>query len=649
MGKFAIMCPKCSNYVTAHNGLRGMIQNKVTCNCGNVINVKAERMTSAICPSCGNSVIYDQGKSIPTCPVCRKKIEPGAGNRVSTFNCPECGIGLSVTEGTEQYTCPVCDNHIDVQRELAKTRYAQQGLISELKYEGDNNTFIWKHPIEDFTTGTQLLVHESQEAVFFRDGEALDLFGPGRYTLETQNLPLMNEIYHLPTGDAKATFHCEVYFINTATIMGVKWGTDTKVKVFDPMSGMHVSVGASGEFNIKVTDSRRLLLKSVGTTNGLIVEAKKHLENPEEFAKARQKNAYDSKSGEFKKYFRSLITTRVKSYLANVIKEEAISILEIDAQTERMSEALGGKINEGLEEYGLTMPEFYVTRFLTPEDDPDDPVYADYMHMKSLYAKQFINVKEEQVKKATAEAAGERMAVEATAKAQMKIIEAQGDAEVLKVQKEAEAAGYRMKAEAEAAEMRMKGYTYQQETARQVGVSAMKNGLTGGSSGGIGDIASLGIGLGAMSGVIGMTKEAIQPITETVSGMGQSFNNGIAGAWDCPKCGQRGLTGRFCHICGAEKPQPQPISENSETWDCICGQTGLTGKFCPECGAKRPEPVKKETWDCACGQKGLTGKFCSECGAKRPEPVKKETWDCTCGEKDITGKFCPECGKKREV
>lgn len=648
MGKFAIMCPKCNQYVTAYNGLRGLVQNKVTCKCGNEINVKAERMTSAICPGCGNSVVYDQGKSIPVCPVCKKEIKPSAENRIVTFKCPECGIGLSATEGTEHYICPVCDNHIDVQREVAKEQYAKQGLVSELKYEGDNNTFIWKHPIEDFSTGTQLIVHESQEAVFFKDGEALDLFGPGRYTLETQNLPLMNEIYHMPTGDARATFHCEVYFINTATIMGVKWGTDTKVKVFDPMSGMHVSVGASGEFNIKVADSRRLLLKSVGTTNGLIVEAKKHLESPEEYAKARQKNAYDSAPGEFKKYFRSLIVMKVKTYLANVIKEEAISILEIDAQTERMSEALGEKINVGLEEYGLTMPEFYITRFVTPEDDEDDPAHDDYMRMKALYSQQFLNVKEEQVKKATAEAARERMTIEAQTQAQMKIIGAQGEAAALKIQKEAEAEAYRMKAEAEAAGMRMKGYTYQQETARQVGVEAMKNGLTGSGSGGIGDIASLGVSLGAMSGVIGMTREAIQPITENISQMGQSINNGISEAWNCPKCGQSGLTGKFCHICGTEKPQPKPVSEDNETWDCPnCGQKGNIGKFCSECGTGRPEPQKNETWDCPnCGQKGNTGKFCSECGAGRPE--KKMTWDCSCGMKDITGKFCPECGKKRE-
>ena len=61
-------------------------------------------------------------------------------------------------------------------------------LASIIKYEGDNKTFIWKHPVEDFNLGSQLIVHESQEAIFFKDGQALDSFGPGRYTLETQQL-----------------------------------------------------------------------------------------------------------------------------------------------------------------------------------------------------------------------------------------------------------------------------------------------------------------------------------------------------------------------------------------------------------------------------------------------------------------------------
>ena len=619
MGKFAIICPKCNQYVTAYNGLRGLIQNKITCNCGNIINVKTERMTSAKCPGCGNIVVYDQGKSVPSCPVCQQKIQPSSASRVISFKCPECGVGLSATEGTKEYTCPICDNHIDVQREIAKESYAGKGLISNIKYEGDNNTLIWKHPIEDFCTGSQLTVHESQEAVFFRDGQALDLFGPGKHTLETQNLPLMDKYYPVPTGDARETFHCEVYFINTATIMGIKWGTDTKVKLFDPTSGMHISIGASGEFNMRVTDSRKLLLKTVGTTNGLIVTAA-----PSKDGK------FDSQPGEFKKYFRSQIVTKVKSYLARVVREQNINVLQIDEHLELMSDALRDKINEGLDEYGLTIPEFFVMRFVTPEDDPSDPSYEQFLHMKKLYGQKFIKLQEREVQ-----------ATEAETKVQMDVIAAQGDAAALKIRKAAEAEAYRMQAEAEAAEMRMKGYTYQQETARMVGSEAMKNGISGGN-GGLGDIAGLGVTLGAMSGVIGMTKEAMKPLAEDSGQLGQIVNNGIQQGkdpnltWNC-SCGVQNITGKFCPECGNKRPEPE------ETWDCSCGAKGLKGKFCPECGNKRPEP--EETWDCSCGEKGLKGKFCPECGNKRPEP--EETWDCSCGAKGLKAKFCPECGKRK--
>ena len=69
------------------------------------------------------------------------------------------------------------------------------GQIAEIiKYEGDNSTFVWKHPKEDFNSLTQLIVHESQEALFMMNGQALDLFGPGRHTLETQNTPKLGKL-----------------------------------------------------------------------------------------------------------------------------------------------------------------------------------------------------------------------------------------------------------------------------------------------------------------------------------------------------------------------------------------------------------------------------------------------------------------------
>ncbi len=75
---------------------------------------------------------------------------------------------------------------------MEKRRTNMANVIDVIKYEGGNTTLIYKHPTTDFNIGTQLIVHESQEAVFFRDGEALDSFGPGRHTLETQNLSLIH-------------------------------------------------------------------------------------------------------------------------------------------------------------------------------------------------------------------------------------------------------------------------------------------------------------------------------------------------------------------------------------------------------------------------------------------------------------------------
>lgn len=81
--------------------------------------------------------------------------------------------------------------------------------------------------------------------MFFRDGQALDSLGPGRHTLETQSMPILEKFYKLPTDSTK-TFHAEVYFINLTTQMGIKWGTDSKVRVKDPVNGFYVELGAGG-------------------------------------------------------------------------------------------------------------------------------------------------------------------------------------------------------------------------------------------------------------------------------------------------------------------------------------------------------------------------------------------------------------------
>lgn len=617
MSKFVIECPKCRNYAEASTGL--FAKRKIQCACGNTIDVRTEKLATRKCPKCGNTVIYDQSKGEKAlCPVCHEPINTTALQlKTVEFSCAQCGIQLHASKADPVCVCPVCGCENNVEQRAVTEKIKKDGLASIIKYEGDNETLVWKHPIEDFNFGSQLIVHESQEAIFFRDGQALDLFGAGRYTLQTQQLPLLEKIYKLPT-DTEGTFHSEVYFVNLATQMGIKWGTDSKVRLFDPASGLHIEIGASGEFNIRVTDSRKLLLKVVGTTGGLGQEQLLGI-------------------GNGKGFFRSMVMTQVKSYLAQTIKENAINILEIDEHLMSLSGALRERINAALDEYGLTMPEFYVSRIVTPDDDPN------FRRMKEQYAEQYLLVRQEGIRKAEAEAAADRKAVEAQTAARMKIIGAQGEAEALKIQKQAEAEAYRMQAEAEAAEMRMKGYTYQQETSRQVGLEAMKNGLGGGANaaGALGDLAGLGVSLGAMGSVIGMTKDALNPMTQDAAQMGAAVGAAVAGGWDCPVCGHKNITTNFCPDCGGKKP------EAKTGWDCAqCGTKNIQSKFCPNCGAKKPEEASG--WTCPdCGTKDILSKFCPNCGARKPE--EKRGWICPdCGTKDIMTNFCPNCGRKKD-
>lgn len=617
MSKFVIECPNCGKFAEAKTGF--FARKKIDCACGYTINMHTDKLAGRECPHCGNMVVFDQSKGEKAlCPVCHEPINTLAeqSNTVE-FSCAQCGVRLRTNKAAATYTCPVCDCVNDVAERVATEKIKKDGLASIIKYEGDNETLVWKHPIEDFNFGSQLIVHESQEAIFFRDGQALDLFGAGRYTLQTQQLPLLEKIYKLPT-DTEGTFHSEVYFVNLATQMGVKWGTDSKVRLFDPASGLHIELGASGEFNIRVTDSRKLLLKVVGTTGGLGQEQLLGI-------------------GNGKGFFRSMVMTQVKSYLAQTIKENAINILEIDEHLMALSGALRERINAALDEYGLTMPEFYVSRIVTPDDDPN------FRRMKEQYAEQYLLVRQENIRKAEAEAAADRKAVEAQTAARMKIIGAQGEAEALKIQKQAEAEAYRMQAEAEAAEMRMKGYTYQQETSRQVGLEAMKNGLGGGANaaGALGDLAGLGVSLGAMSSVIGMTKDALSPMTQDAAQMGAAVGAAVTGGWDCPACGHKNITTNFCPDCGSKKPEPKT------GWDCAqCGTKNIQSRFCPNCGAKKPE--ESSGWSCPeCGTKDILSKFCPNCGARKPE--EKHGWICPeCGAKDIMTNFCPNCGRKKD-
>lgn len=389
-------------------------------------------------------------------------------------------------------------------------------VIDVIKYEGDNRTFIWKHPCEDFNLGTQLIVHESQEAVFYRDGKALESFGAGRHTLETQNLPGLKANVNAIAG-GKSVFHSEVYFINLTTQLGIKWGTDSKIRMFDPISGLHLELGACGTFNIKVIDGRKLLLKVVGTTSGFT-----------------QDNVFGSVASATN-YFRGMIVSKIKSNLAKAIRENDINILEVDEHTDELADVLKNEINKVLDDYGMFVPEFFIANVVTPDDDPN------YARLKEQHAERYLKVQQQRIKEAEAVAATKR----AEAEAQLKLAVAKGDAyaeaEAKKILAMAEAEEIRVKGLAEAEVLRAKGGDYQSETARIVGKAAAENESSGAGGSIASGIVQTGVGLGVG---VSVAKEVAATIKDTVSS---------SATWDCPACGQKNLSGNFCPNCGSKR------------------------------------------------------------------------------------------------
>lgn len=308
-------------------------------------------------------------------------------------------------------------------------------IADVIKYEGDNSTFIWKHPSEDFNSLTQLIVHESQEAIFFMNGQALDLFGPGRYTLETQNIPKIGKLLNRTTG-GETPFHCEVYFINKTEQMSIKWGTDSKVQYIEPTYGFPISIGASGEMSLRAEDSRKLLLKLVGTENFL----------------GQQKLI---------SFFRSFLMTRVKTYIAQVIKANAINIFEIDENLTAFSENIHKLLIPDFADYGISLERFFVTNIVRPDGD------RQYEKFKELHFRQYADI------------------AEAKLRQQTDIIYAQTEAQKVVID-----------SQAQATKRAQEGYTYAQERGFDVAEKVAQNEA-------VGQFTNMGVGLGTMAVVGG--------------------------------------------------------------------------------------------------------------------------------------------------
>ncbi len=228
-------------------------------------------------------------------------------------------------------------------------------IFDVIKYEANNDVFVWKYPGEDFNTLSQLIVHESQEAIFFKDGKALDLFGPGKYTLHSQNIPLIRRVVNLPFN-GESPFHCEVYYVNKVVSMDVMWGTSSPIPIQDAVYKIILPIRANGQFAVKIADSKKLLLKMVGTID-----------------------KFDQMT--LKKYFKGILLTNIKDYIATQFVQNQISFLEIHSHLKEISSGIQGELENEFLNYGIELVNFNVNEIIPPEDDPS------YIQLKKALAK----------------------------------------------------------------------------------------------------------------------------------------------------------------------------------------------------------------------------------------------------------------------
>lgn len=665
MAKYIIECPRCGKPIEASTGL--FAKKEIVCpECKRKIDLAMEKMVEETCPRCGGKVIYDRTKpSSAVCPTCHTNIKSGKQEEIT---CPSCGKLLPVDANATTCTCPQCKSSIDVQARLSQKESGETAKV--IKWDGAESVMIYRHPVENFKLGSQLIVKEGQKAVFFRNGQALDVFGPGRYTLETQNLPLIEEVLKYPT-DADLTFSSQVYFVRSIGQTEVLWAVP-KMPLKNPGMNFYVDFIARGSANIQVKEGnenvRKFLAMVIGDNNndGAIEK-------------------YDAEYINNK--FRNYIIGRLGSTLADIILSNNINIMDLSSKRAVLGDMLGKEYNVKLEQYGLeVLPNEFliisidliktpeVETWLRQESDKVLKVREEEMLTAEAQARQGRVLVEEQTevqkKILRTQGEGEERKISAMADADVTRIEAQGaadatiistkanaestiissqaeaeativtgraEAETTRLTGQASAEAYRAQAIAEADEMHAKGYTYAQETSRQIGLEALQNGLPGTGGGGVnissssgkggsgltdtlGDMIGLGVGLSAMGGVVNMTKDIVSPIIGQISDIGK-------------------------------QPVEPPVATMPQTnlvsaWNCACGKSCITSKFCPECGSPKPATLDNGVWNCTCGQSGITSNFCPNCGAHKP--ISNTNWNChNCGQTDITSNFCPNCGSKK--
>lgn len=217
-------------------------------------------------------------------------------------------------------------------------------LLDRIKFDSDSaDVLVWKHPSENLRLGSALIVSQSQEALFVRSGRVLDVFGPGRHTLSTANLPILGKLVNLPYG-GNTPFTAEVWFTERTAKRNLKWGTPRPIPILDPLLGYLVSVRAFGRWGVRIDDSRKFVGELVGT-----------------LSRSRTDDVYE--------YFIGEISQKLSNALTQLFTHEGESIVSVNGKLNSLSAQVLEEVSAEFNRFGIEVVNFNVERINIPEED----------------------------------------------------------------------------------------------------------------------------------------------------------------------------------------------------------------------------------------------------------------------------------------
>ncbi len=268
---------------------------------------------------------------------------------------------VTPAKNLQNFPCVAYISGYTARKNRERSTCSPMAIIDRVKYDAGTDTIlVWKFPGEELRLGTQLIVNQSQEAVFVKGGQVVDVFGPGTHTLSTGNLPLLDKIVNFPFG-GKTPFTAEVWYVNRIAKRDLKWGTKGPIQVIDPVYHFPVSVRAFGQWGMRVEDSRSFVLQIIGTLR-------------------------TADSARIEDYFAGEVLQRLSDALAKYFVEKALSIFQVSAKLNELSIFTQADISPEFQRFGIEIVNFNVERISIPPEEQQklQEILAKRMEIEQL-------------------------------------------------------------------------------------------------------------------------------------------------------------------------------------------------------------------------------------------------------------------------